>query len=633
MALDKATFETIAPSRFISFTFPHPSHSTSHLRIAVLDSPFQLVDSPTVAVMFVPKYRESDWIFSTESGHFQLLLSSSGVSRLIVVGNPPIDDHHSPTFYRRPVNDDESLQNGLEVSLKPLFLALSPKSCFKHGIPEIPILRYEDNVICSLVLGRFIGSLVGEMVVEDVEIEGGIEVGQCSKRKFRRRLRFKRMPNFIQTEIPIVPKLGLGCDCVGIGVDEFWPDIGVLVHPYLAPMAASLRLIGSYIEERLQSGFKPKILCLGVGGGALLAFLRTQLDFTVVGVEADEQVVRVAKQYFGLKYDEHIKVCIGDAVSYVERLACQSSGQYSSSFSVHRAGNNFCIDNDNDVETEFDVVMVDLDSRDAKNGVCAPPLEFINKNVLLAARSVLCNNGILTINVISPSSSFRETIIHQFREVFSELYEIDVGNGENFVLIATVSPAMFPCGICIAGLIVKSGPCSFKNGEIITLTLQCCSVLAEVLIPTQTPGVISRQSLGIFTMQFHFQDYHPSRRRNQFGACFLSALLAVQLLLELNGVAYLINGTSMILKSTDVCEPPPPTPNVIPIGLEKEFVTVVFACLIYSIWCFFGHEKTHWNRKGILEAIADFNRSVDEFSSPTLSVSFEESLLLLLMVG
>ncbi|KAH6803030.1 hypothetical protein C2S51_034476 [Perilla frutescens var. frutescens] len=57
---------------------------------------------------------------------------------------------------------------------------------------------------------------------------------------------------------------------------------------------------------------------------------------------------------------------------------------------------------------KFDIVMVDLDSSDVMNGVCAPPVEFVEKYVLRA-------------------------------EVFEELYEIDVGNGENFVLIATRS--------------------------------------------------------------------------------------------------------------------------------------------------------------------------------------------------
>ncbi|KAL5569549.1 hypothetical protein UlMin_026124 [Ulmus minor] len=437
MALDKATFETISPSRFITFTFPNPSHSTSLLRIAVLDSPSQPHDSPLVAALFVPEHRESDWIFSTEKGHLQLLLNSSGVSRLILVGNEPKEGHRLPSLYRRQATNHSSYNDELEVSLKPLLLALSPKSCFEHGIPEIPILSYEDNVIRSGILGRFSGSLVGEMLVEDVELEGGNEVGFCSKREFRRRLRFKRMPNLIQTQVRIVPEVGFDSDCVQIGEVEFRIDNGVLVHPYLAPMVASLGLISSSIEERICSGLMPRALCLGVGGGALLTFLRTQLDFKVMGLESDEQVLRVARQYFGLQDGELLKVCVGDAMEFIHKLARRTRGQDLSSCGAHEVENGIDID---DFDAKFDVIMVDLDSCDATNGVCAPPFEFRGNHVLLAARSILTDCGILVINVIPPSKYFYTTTVNDFREVFSELYELDVGNGENFVLIGMVSP-------------------------------------------------------------------------------------------------------------------------------------------------------------------------------------------------
>ncbi|PQQ00403.1 methyltransferase-like protein 13 [Prunus yedoensis var. nudiflora] len=433
MALDKTAFETITPSRFITFTFPNPSNSTTLLRVAVLDTPFQLTGSPRVAAMLVPKQRESDWIFSTESGHLQLLLSSPGISRLILTGNQPINGHHSPAIYHRPARNDSSCDGELGVSLKPLFLALSPKSCFKHGIPEIPILSYEDNVICSVVLERCVGSLVGEMVVEDVEIESG---GEASKREFRRRLRFKRMPNLVQTELRIVPNMGFGLDYVEIGEVEFRLDNSVLVHPYLVPMVASLQLIASYIEGRIRSGFRPKALCLGVGGGALLGFLKAELGFQVVGVEADKEVLRVAGKYFGLE----------DGV--IEKLVGGDNGQSSGSFGSHEIVDDCAMLDGNGVDSKFDVVLVDLDSRDAGDGIIAPPFEFVRNDVLLAARSVLCDNGILAINVIPPNRSFYTTLIQEFREVFHELYEIDVGNGENFILIALVSPVTSSTSDC-----------------------------------------------------------------------------------------------------------------------------------------------------------------------------------------
>ncbi|KAH0980965.1 hypothetical protein GBA52_008142, partial [Prunus armeniaca] len=335
----------------------------------------------------------SDWIFSTESGHLQLLLSSPRISRLILTGNQPINGHGSPAIYHRPARNDSSCDGELGVSLRPLFLALSPKSCFKHGTLEIPILSYEDNVICSVVLERCVGSLVGEMVVEDVEIESG---GEASKREFRRRLRFKRVPNLVQTEVRIVPNTGFGFDYVEIGEVEFRLDNSILVHPCLVPMLASLQLIASYIEGRIRSGFRPKALCLGVGGGALLGFLKAELGFQVVDVEADKEVLRVATKYFGLEDGgEHVNVCVGDAIKVIEKLAGRGNGQSLGSFGAHEIEGGCGMGDGNDIDTKFGVVLVDLDSSDAGDGIIALPFEFVRKHVLLAARSVLCDNGIL----------------------------------------------------------------------------------------------------------------------------------------------------------------------------------------------------------------------------------------------
>ncbi|XWS56332.1 hypothetical protein CRYUN_Cryun09bG0076800 [Craigia yunnanensis] len=433
MAIDISIFETIHPSHFLSFTITipnpnlNPSLSSPLIRIAILDSPNHPITpstsshpTPNVAAMVVPKHRESDWLFSTESGHLQLLLTYPNIQRLILIGQQPIiNGAGSPSIYRRPI-DSDSLNN-LEMTLKPLVTALSPKNYFKNRNLDVPFLSYEDNVISSLVLEKCIGNFVGEMLVEDVEIEATNQ-----GREFRRRLRFKRMPNLVQTEIRIVPQTVFCLDSVEIGANniEFSPDLGVLVHVYLVPMVASFALIGSWIEERVQAGLRPKALCLGVGGGALVGFLKTQLGFQVVGVEADEEVLRVARKYFGLEDGDIFRVCVGDGMELVEKFAGGDTGR-------EGVGHT---------DLQFDVIMVDLDSGDLRNGVSAPPLEFVRKDVLLAARTILCESGIFVINIIPPSRSFYETLIHDFQEVFPELYEIDVENGENFILIAKPLP-------------------------------------------------------------------------------------------------------------------------------------------------------------------------------------------------
>ncbi|KAK9158792.1 hypothetical protein Scep_005366 [Stephania cephalantha] len=436
MGVNGGTFETLTPSQFISFTFPNPSRSSNHygdsLRIAVLDSPNQPPDRPKIAAMIVPKDREDDWIFSTETGHLQLLSNSPGISRLVLVGNLPRDSHHASSTYDRRIGHDPAAIAVFEERLMPILMALSPKSCFVSEFHEIPFLSYEDGVIRSVVVDKCEGSCVGEMLIEDVEVEGD------RMREFRRRLRFKRMPNLVQTEIRVSPCRELGSSDVGIGEVEFFPDTSCLVHPYLPPMVAGVSLIASNLEDCVRLGSKPRAFCVGVGGGSLLTFLHTQLGFEVIGVESDEKVIEVAKRYFGLVEGQSLRVSVGDGIEIFKNLAGQMPSCNMGSISALESYGN------RDVlgyyRQPFDVIMVDLDSRDARNGLSAPPLEFIQKPVLLGAKSALRKTGILVLNVIPQNRCFYDLIIRSLLEVFPELYELNVGNNENYVIIAAVSP-------------------------------------------------------------------------------------------------------------------------------------------------------------------------------------------------
>lgn len=428
MAVDISVFDDISPSRFITFTIPNPSSPSHLLRIAVLDSPVHPSDSAQVAQMFVPTGREHDWVFCTESGHLQLLLSSPQISRLILIGNNPTDDTDSPVIYYK---NDAVDYTKLEQSVRPLVTALSRNFCFKNGIYDVPVLSYEDNVMSSVVLEKCVGSFVGEMLVEDVRIES--DESEC---EYTRRLRFRRMPNLIQTEIKIVPKLGL--DEVSLGeFVKFRPDTGVLVHVYLVPMVASCALVAHHLSESIRLGFRPRALCLGVGGGALVSFMGSQLGFMVLGIEIDEQVLRVGRRYFGLEDGEFVQVCTGDGIEFIQELASRACDK---SLGACDMQDGKIRSYEDGLGAKFDVIMVDLDSDDVRNGVTAPPLEFVRKDVLLAARKVLSDFGILVVNVIPPDKLFYNMLLDEFRKVFHELYEIDIGNGENFVLIASVSP-------------------------------------------------------------------------------------------------------------------------------------------------------------------------------------------------
>ncbi|KAE8799588.1 methyltransferase-like protein 13 [Hordeum vulgare] len=431
----------IEPSRFISFSFPNPLlHDASNpyadadadasdhaelLRVAVLDSPAAATPSPPAprtAGMLVPAGRHRDWIFSTRAGQLHLLLSSRSqwtFSRLILVG--PELSTPSPRVVScaaaRPDPDPA------RARLLPLFLALCPRAAFGYGaIPYVPLLSFHDELLRLVSVQVVAGPVVGEMLVEDVAVD-------CAPgpAELRRRLRFKRMPCLVQTQVRLARPMSAAAAASSslealeeAPASSLQPEVGgPLVQPYLQAMVAGLALIGSSVEEQARSAARPRCLCAGIGGGALPMSIRMGLGFDVLGVEADCVVLDVARNYFGLVEDEFLHVRVGDAIQMIQAFA-----------------------HPDEPDSKFSAVMVDLDSPDAMCGVSAPPLEMTHRSTFLAARRILDDNGVLVLNVIPPAAdaSFYKGLIDVLHQVFFELYEIDVGNGENFVLVARVSP-------------------------------------------------------------------------------------------------------------------------------------------------------------------------------------------------
>lgn len=117
-------------------------------------------------------------------------------------------------------------------------------------------------------------------------------------------------------------------------------------------------------------------MCLGVGRGPLLGFLRTQLAIQVVYVEVDEEVLRTSSQYYGLEDFENIDVQVGDAIKVLEKLSPLANGHHLSSFAAHRVDDGSGVDGHSDIDIKLDVIMVVLDSSDARDGLIDPPLEF-----------------------------------------------------------------------------------------------------------------------------------------------------------------------------------------------------------------------------------------------------------------
>ncbi|KAI3721803.1 hypothetical protein L2E82_32821 [Cichorium intybus] len=442
---DPSVFEAITPGQFVSFTTTNTLKNHRQLlhfpilRVAVLDSPLAKDDneSPSIAAMLVPKNRETDWNFCTESGHLQILFNFPNVSRLILIGNMP--PHKGPSVYKlRPIDPVE--QKKLETDLKPLLMPLHPKVSSDHNsLPETPFLTYEDDMAFAVTVAKLSGPIVGEFLVEDVELVGGND----RNKQLRRRLRFKRMPRVVQSQAllhPIIPydEGTTQTDLESLRKIEnskFVADPSILVHPHLTSMIAGLSFIVSNVDPRIRQGFAPRALCLGVGGGVLLSFLATNLWFEVTGVEADPIVLNAATQHFGLNESASIHLIVGDAIEFIQNLAPRKIKQESNESEV----------GDNVPDAKFDAVFVDLDSSDAKNGFSAPPPEFAKKPVFETLRSLLDDQGVLIINVVSPNDLFYSTLVKELKEIFYKVHYIDVGPGVqgNKVVMAILSPTFY----------------------------------------------------------------------------------------------------------------------------------------------------------------------------------------------
>ncbi|XP_074565970.1 uncharacterized protein LOC141822422 [Curcuma longa] len=431
--MEAGEFERLSPSRFVSFAFPNPQPGDPYadpLRVAVLDSPLpESAPPPRTAAMLVPPGREDDWVFCTAAGQLQLLISSSGdpsISRFILIGGQPSST--PPKCYSRNEWDPDSDRlHRFQQLLTPLLLALSPKSSFSDGLPDIPFLSFEDDVIRITPVETLVGPSVGEMLVEDVELDRSLSP------KLRRRLRFKRMPNLVQSQVYLLPDSSSSSR-----FGSFLPEKGSLLQPYLRPMVASLSLISPAVDLQIQSGLMPRVLCVGVGGGALLMSLRLKFGFDVLGIEADEVVLDVAKRHFGLTEDDFLKVGLGDGLACIKYLSILQTGKIEDMKNGETSRE--LVKLLRGYSSGFDVVMVDLDSEDASNCVFAPPLEVVEKGVLMALRTIIKEHGVVTVNVVPSCMSFYKQMIDDFGSFFSEVYEIDVGNGENYVLVATASP-------------------------------------------------------------------------------------------------------------------------------------------------------------------------------------------------
>ena len=166
------------------------------------------------------------------------------------------------------------------------------------------------------------------------------------------------------------------------------------------------RLVFRYAQVSLSSlalQAKPEsILVIGLGGGTLpMTYAKLFPDAMITAVEIDEAVTKVAKDYFGFKTSDKIKVVEKDARVYVKRAKRKNE--------------------------KFDLVVLD-----AFNGDYIPE-HLMTKEFLQEARSLLNANGVLVANTFSTSDLYDHESV-TYAEVFSEFYNFKIPNGNRIIV-------------------------------------------------------------------------------------------------------------------------------------------------------------------------------------------------------
>ena len=137
-------------------------------------------------------------------------------------------------------------------------------------------------------------------------------------------------------------------------------------------------------------------LVVGLGGGGLLTFIFHHVkELTMTAVEIDPEIVKVAKEYFGLSEDKNrLEIVVDDGLEFLK----------------------------NSKNSKYHSITFDVDSKDITMGMSCPPREFVQKDILTAVEASLSDDGIFILNFVSRDDSMRENVLKSIREVFPNLF-------------------------------------------------------------------------------------------------------------------------------------------------------------------------------------------------------------------
>ncbi|KAJ8376359.1 hypothetical protein SKAU_G00069390 [Synaphobranchus kaupii] len=381
-----------------SLTLCHATTGLPRYTLTVQDSPpaAKLPRNNHFAIFIVPQGREIDWQYGSAEGRGQLA-SSAGFRRLVIVGM-----HRDQEYQDMPAVQSE---------LSPMVMDLAPP-----GMPanqQVPFLSVGGELGWRAVVSRGLSALSGEYSVEDVRGEDG---------QLYRRLVFLDNAGLVQSESrlstqgtvasarkkskkkkskPVLPPVP--------GVPSPNVDWGFLCCAHHEVMVAGLSLLGIGTAEN--KGVPVSVLLVGLGGGGLPQFVRNFVPAASVEVvELDPTILEVAQNWFGFHTDDRLKVTLGDGLEHINKLESQGGHVY-------------------------DVIMFDVDSKDATVGMSCPPPAFVETHFLQKVHNLLTPRGVFMLNLVCRNSALRESVVGRVRDVFPRVLSRGIEGEVNEVLL------------------------------------------------------------------------------------------------------------------------------------------------------------------------------------------------------
>ncbi|KAL8106172.1 hypothetical protein AgCh_029834 [Apium graveolens] len=451
----KGDLSELKPGRRVQLTLGEPGCSQFLYKAVLLDA--QQQSDPFLyhcGVFLVPKTRAHEWIFSSEEGQWTIIESSKAARLIIVL----LDSSHA-----------SASTEDIQKDLSPLVKQLEPGKNESGAL--IPFMAAGDGIKKRNVVHQVDSALTGPVIVDDViyeNVDDDVSHLFPSKELIFRRLTFERSMGLVQSEALLT-----GEECkkhvnekeskkspssskskkrgnqkgnssnLSLINENSAPEID---HDYLASsyhtgIVSGLMLISSFLETVSSSGGKVKTVVIGLGAGLLPMFLHRCLPcLSIEVVELDAVILDLARDYFGYKESDHMKVHITDGIQFLRDVVASNGAGDGVNFNDKSCSlSNGSADDSKAEEKRIDkigLLIVDVDSSDSSSGMTCPAADFVEESFLLTVRESLSDTGLFVVNLVSRSASTKDLVLARMKRVFGKLFSLQLEEDVNEVIFA-----------------------------------------------------------------------------------------------------------------------------------------------------------------------------------------------------